>query len=226
MSTRHEDNDGSDIFWPGYVDATTNLILNLLFLLTILIVAVFMFALELGRSSQIKVDTPPESSAKPAVVAVSTATTDPVEENIALKREIQRLNMMLAQQVTQSKTSGGKEKAADATSVETRPQSGLDETLATDFEVMVRFSDESVGFSPAEHDRVLELLKPVLAGEETTIYVEVPAGFSEAKRMGFYRAMAVRNLLIEMNLPGEKINVSVAEGKNSANASLVRVRSR
>ncbi|MEI8363079.1 MAG: hypothetical protein WCG35_07650, partial [Betaproteobacteria bacterium] len=41
--------DGSDIFWPGYVDAVTNLVLNLLFMLTIMIVAVFMFALELSR---------------------------------------------------------------------------------------------------------------------------------------------------------------------------------
>ena len=47
----HQPNDGSDIFWPGYVDATTNLILNFLFLLTLLMVAVFMFALELGRST-------------------------------------------------------------------------------------------------------------------------------------------------------------------------------
>ena len=45
-----DNDDGSEIFWPGYVDATTNLILNLLFLLTILIVAVVMFALELGRA--------------------------------------------------------------------------------------------------------------------------------------------------------------------------------
>jgi hypothetical protein len=226
MSTRHEDNDGSDIFWPGYVDATTNLILNLLFLLTILIVAVFMFALELGRSSPVETGKKLEASGKQDTEVVFKATTDPVEENIALKREIQRLNMMLAHQVSQNAQSGGKEKAVDATSIVPKPQSGLDKTLATDFEIMVRFKDGAVTFTPAEHDRLLELLKPALEGKKTSIYVEVPAGFSEAKRLGFYRAMAVRNLLIEMNLSGENIDVSVAEGKNSANASLVRVRSR
>jgi hypothetical protein len=107
-----------------------------------------------------------------------------------------------------------------------KPQSGLDKTLASDFEVMVRFTDEAVAFTPTEHDHLLELLKPALAAEKASIYVEVPAGFSEAKRMGFYRALAVRNLLIEMNLSGENIDVSVVEGKNHANASLVRVRSR
>ena len=48
MSGDRTSDDGSDIFWPGYVDAVTNLVLNLLFLLTIMTVAVFMFAMELG----------------------------------------------------------------------------------------------------------------------------------------------------------------------------------
>ena len=64
METRHSDNDGSDIFWPGYVDAVTNLVLNLLFLLTIMTVAVFMFALELGRASKGGPDKTPVASTK------------------------------------------------------------------------------------------------------------------------------------------------------------------
>lgn len=46
------------------------------------------------------------------------------------------------------------------------------------------------------------------------------------KRLGFYRAMAVRNLLIEMKLPADRIDVSVREGKANASASLVRVTAR
>jgi hypothetical protein len=44
--------------------------------------------------------------------------------------------------------------------------------------------------------------------------------------MAFYRAMAVRNLLIEMKLPKDRIEVAVREGSSSANASIVRVRPR
>ncbi len=226
METRQSDNDGSDIFWPGYVDATTNLILNLLFLLTILIVAVFMFALELGRTSPGGTPDIPVTSTKQAAEVVPKATTDPVKENIALKLEIERLNKILAQRVAQKEASGGPAKTVDATSHMPTPQNGLDKTLASDSEIIVRFTDESVAFTPAEHDRLLESLKPIVADGKTSIYVEVPAGFSEAKRMGFYRAMAVRNLLIEMKLPTENIDVSVVEGTNNANASLVRVRSR
>jgi hypothetical protein len=228
MDSRHSDNDGSDIFWPGYVDAVTNLVLNLLFLLTIMTVAVFMFALELGRASQGGPEKPSVASTKQDAEAVSKATTDPVKENIALKREIQRLNMKLAQQVSQNGQPvqpSGLVKTLDVTSIAPKPPNKLNKTLASDFEIIVRFTDEAVAFTPAEHDQFLESLKPMVASEKTSIYVEVPTGFSEAKRMGFYRAMAVRNLLIEMKMPNDRIDVSVREVQNNANASIVRVRS-
>lgn len=224
MENRHSDNDGSDIFWPGYVDAVTNLVLNLLFLLTIMTVAVFMFALELGRASQGGADKTLATSSKQGEATVSTATTDPVKENIALKREIERLNLMLAQRVSQNMHPGGLAETVDVTATVPKPKVGLDKTLTSDLEIIVSFMDEAVAFTPEEHDRLLESLKPIVAIGKSTIYVEVPAGFSEAKRMGFYRAMAVRNLLIEMKMPKENINVSVLEGNNNANASLVRVR--
>jgi hypothetical protein len=224
MENRHEDSDGSDIFWPGYVDATTNLILNLLFLLTILIVAVFMFALELGRTSRHEATQPPAVSTTRDAAAASKTITDPVKENIALKREIERLKMMLAQRDSPDVQSGGLVKSAEATSSAAQPLNGLDRTFATDFEIIVHFKDEAVAFTPEERNRLLETLKPVVASGKSEIHVEVPAGFSEAKRMGFYRAMAVRNLLIEMALPKENINVSVVEGQSNANASLVMVR--
>lgn len=229
MSERHSDSDGSDVFWPGYVDAVTNLVLNLLFLLTIMTVAVFMFALELGRASKGGADKPPVAATKHAAEAVPKGATDPVKENIALKREIQRLNMELAQRVppnVQPRQRGGLVKTVDVTSTMPKPQDGLDKSLATDLEILVRFKDEAVVLTPAEHDRLRESLMPIVASGRASINVEVPAGFSEAKRMGFYRAMTVRNLLIEMKMPKESINVSVREGKNNTNASLVRVRSR
>jgi hypothetical protein len=227
METRHNDNDGSDIFWPGYVDAVTNLVLNLLFLLTIMTVAVFMFALELGRASQGGPEKSPAVSTKQKAETVSKAPADPVKENIALKREIERLNMILAQRVAENVKpvpSGGSVKTVDVTSNVPQPLTGLDKTLASNFEIKVRFKDDAVALTQAEHDQLLETLKPILANGKTSITVEVPAGFSESKRMGFYRAMAVRNLLIELKMPKENINLSVLELNDNANASIVWVR--
>lgn len=226
METRHSDSDGSDIFWPGYVDAVTNLVLNLLFLLTIMTVAVFMFALELGRASLGGPEKSPATATNQKVEAVSKAKPDPVEENIALKLEIQRLNMMLAQRAAANVQPGklGMIKTVDVTSTVPEPLNGLDKMIESDFEIIVRFTEDAVAFTPEEHDRLLESLQPIVAKGKSSIYVEVPAGFSEAKRMGFYRAMAVRNLLIEMKMPKENINVSVLERQNNANDAIVRVR--
>ena len=103
-------------------------------------------------------------------------------------------------------------------------QNGLYKTPGNGLEIIVRFKDEAIALTPAEHNQLLENLKPIAAKRKISIYVEVPAGFSEAKRMGFYRALEVRNLLIEMKVPTENIDVAVVERKSHANASLVRVR--
>lgn len=213
-----ENNDGSDIFWPGYVDATTNLILNLLFLLTILIVAVFMFALELGRAVG-----PQDANADGTVVAEEA--TDPLQENIALKSEIQRLKKLLEEQGHELPKAAAV-RTVEATSTAETAQAGLDNAFASGFELMVRFNKEAVSFTPDERARLLKELKPVTDSEKTLIRVDVPLGFSEAKRMGFYRALAVRNLLVEMKIPTENIDVSVVEGGPDANAAVVRVRAK
>ena len=226
METRHSDSDGSDIFWPGYVDAVTNLVLNLLFLLTIMTVAVFMFALELGRASKGGPEKSLAAATNQNVEAESKAKADPVKENIALKLEVQRLNMMLAKRAADNLQDGnmGMIKTVDVTSTVPEPLNGLDQAIESDFEIVVRFTEDAVAFTPEEHDRLLETLQPIVAKGKANILVEVPAGFSEAKRMGYYRMMAVRNLLIEMELPKQNINVSVLERQNNANAAIVRVR--
>jgi hypothetical protein len=230
MEDRHSDNDGSDVFWPGYVDAVTNLVLNLLFLLTVMTVAVFMFALELGRATQGGPNKTKVVSTKKDAKVVSNAVPDSIKENIALKQEIQLLKIKLSQQPSQKIKSGktdGLVKTVDATAIAAPKTPNRQDRMliSSDTDILVRFIDEAVAFKPAEHDRLREILKPISAKGKAIIFVEVPAGFSEAKRMGFYRAMAVRNLLIEMKMPKDSIDVSVKEGNVNANASLVRVKS-
>lgn len=209
---RHTDSDGSDIFWPGYVDAVTNLVLNLLFLLTVMTVAVFMFALELGRASRFSAATPPASAA-----------TDTQRENAALKREVQRLQALLGE--SKAAAAGEPARIVDVTTLEAKPMHGLDRATAGDTGIVVRFAEESVTLSPEERERLIESLRGIVAGGRASLTVEVPPGFSEAKRLGFYRVLEVRNVLLEMKLPNEKIEVAVREAAQGGNAALVRVRS-
>lgn len=223
-ASRHDDADGSDIFWPGYVDATTNLILNLLFLLTILIVAVFMFALELGRSSKLVAEKPKVEATAQTQPLVAEQNSAVLKENETLKREVERLNKLLAAEKTRAAEVPAVKETVFATVSPPEPLHGLKRVLPDDFEVTVRFTDEAVDFSPAEKEQLLNSLLPLAEHGKARISVAVPVGFSESKRLGFYRAMAVRNLLIELKVPKEKIEVAVAESKGSADASMVRVR--
>ncbi|TLM65019.1 MAG: hypothetical protein FDZ69_11100 [Deltaproteobacteria bacterium] len=228
MAARHSDNDGSDIFWPGYVDAVTNLVLNLLFLLTIMTVAVFMFALELGRASRGAAEKPQAAMAKhdEGAGSPSTKAVDVAGENLALKQEVRRLTQLLEQQGGRLAKPGGQARAVDATAAVPAPEVGLDRTVAGPAEVVVRFRNDAVAFTAEEKKQLLDSLQPIVATGRAHLHIEVPAGFSEAKRLGFYRAMAVRNLLIEMRLAKESISISEVQGNSSADASLVRVRSR
>lgn len=225
MATRHSDEDGSNIFWPGYVDAVTNLVLNLLFMLTIMIVAVFMFALELGRASIGGPGKTPVVSTSQDAKVYSRAPADPARENVELKLEIQRLNRQLAQLTPLKMQPVRGAETVNVTANLPKSAKGFDKVVADNSEIIVRFKDEAVAFTPQEQAQLRESLQPVVAAGKGSIYVDVPAGFSEARRMGFYRAMAVRNLLLEMKLPKDRINVSVREGKNNTNASIVKVRS-
>lgn len=218
MQTDMDHSDGSDTFWPGYVDAVTNLVLNLLFLLTIMTVAVFMFALELGRASLGGAGKTPVTATKPDTQKDKKAEPEPnVDE---LKKQIAALQHELRVQQVKTAQNG---KVIPATSAFPKPAKGLDTTFSSDAELVVRFTDEAVTLTPTELSQLREALKPIVARGKARLQVDVPKGFSEAKRMGFYRAMAVRNLLLEMKMPKDRIELAVREGKASANASLVRI---
>eukprot|EP01034_Spumella_vulgaris_P031914 gene31914-39429_t len=46
MAGSSESNDASDIFWPGYVDAISNLAINLLFVIAVMCIVILSFVLE------------------------------------------------------------------------------------------------------------------------------------------------------------------------------------
>jgi outer membrane protein OmpA-like peptidoglycan-associated protein len=212
--------DGSDIFWPGYVDAVTNLVLNLLFMLTIMIVAVFMFALELSRHKN--------SDPVPVVASQQTAvSSDAVLDAVKAKdSEIQTLQKQLEslkKQVLVQNNLRGSQKVVIAKTPIPKAEKDFEKSSSSGGGVIVHFVLDAVTLSAPEVETLRSSLAAIAAGGAARIEVVAPAGFSEAKRLGFYRAMAVRNQLIEMNVPADKIEVSVREGKGSADNSKVLV---
>jgi len=197
--------DGSETFWPGYVDAISNLVLNLLFLLIIMTVGIFMFGLEIGKTTS-------GVTAAQSVWEYAGSSTKPTETE---KEDYAELS---------GRAKPGRETVIVPATVGVKPpEKNVAESSMNPDEVIVRFVDDAITLNEQEEAKLREALKAITAKAKANILCVVPAGFSEARRMGYYRAMAVRNLLIDMKVPPQDINLNVREGGRGANASLVRV---
>jgi len=193
-------------------------------MLTIMIVAVFMFALELSRHKDDKsvpvIQTPVEKTDVP--VAPSEAIAQVKAKDIEIST-LQKQVESLKKQVTAQNDVRGSQKIVIAKTPIPKPEKDLEKAAISGGGVIVNFLLDAVTLSASEAETLRSTMAPIVSSGAARIEVVVPAGFSEARRIGFYRAMAVRNQLIEMNVPADKIEVSVREGKSNADNSKVLV---
>lgn len=260
------DDTSADTFWPGYVDAVTNLVLNLLFVVLIMTVAVFVLALEMGRQQIAPPVAAPEVT--PVPQEAPPATSEALQAEIGrLKGQLTSLQMKEAQvralenklqalekeSKQKSGTASQREKDAQknatdgqrnapsadgsggiteapttvipATSTPRIPERSLEKVApgASGGGILVKFADDAIALTREETDELRRALTPIVSSGAAKIEVVVPAGFSEAKRLAFYRAMAVRNQLIELKMPAKNIDIAVREGSNGSDSSRVMV---
>jgi septal ring factor EnvC (AmiA/AmiB activator) len=214
-ATNSENDEGSDIFWPGYVDAVTNLVLNLLFVLTIMIVAVLMFAMALSRKQEEKVSEAVQQERK----TVEHNIQQKDQQLIELQQQIEQLKATA--EVKNSLTTP--QKTAQAKTPVAIPDKSIEKLLENGGGVVVNFSSDAVTINDSELAAVEKLLAPLVSSGSVTLVVNTPKGFSEAKRLAFYRAMSVRSLLINMGLAQNKIETSIRESNAAADNSKVMV---
>lgn len=90
-ATSHSD-DTSDIFWPGYVDAVTNLAINLLFVIAVMSIVVLAAILQIAELSK-KKTVEGETSTHNSAPASSDFTLAQLEE----KLQIAQVNLQSTQ---------------------------------------------------------------------------------------------------------------------------------
>lgn len=246
MQLDNEQED-SGIFWPGYVDAVSNLVLNLLFVVVILTIAVFIFAMELGRQ-HISAETPvaPPAEEQQLVSQLTPSDMEAVEPTshhsdddaarlrlqvdalqkqlAALKGkddEARRLKQELA--ALQHEKSAGRDSPRRVVSATIRAEEPDTTIAGSQGGLVIDFVDDAITISTNEADELRGPLQAIVESGGATLEVSVPPGFTEARRLAFYRAMAVRNLLIEMKLPSDRIRVSIIDGHAKSDSSLVSV---
>jgi len=297
MSVSSDSNDASDIFWPGYVDAVTNLAINLLFVIAVMSIVVLGFTLQLAQMTKNKVVTETTSpqksngaaaaediyikkneqdakadSAQPSanVNATSSAKTalKEIQKQLSVAQQAikqvqsESAQMQLKQALSQAETdakqlkqqldkseSTKKQSEKVQTETQTAQQSPLQsekmETIKAEQQkitaaagekaaqssiaggLVVKFSPDVVELAQAEASELENKLSSAgsLAGKRSQIQVISPKGYSEAARLSYYRVNAVRNVLLQNNVPASAIDLRISESSDpAADNSLVAVR--
>ncbi len=78
MAAASDSNDASDIFWPGYVDAVTNLAINLLFVIAVMSIVVISTIMQISKMKP-EIFTPVENAvtSKPRAIDLTDKTGNP-----------------------------------------------------------------------------------------------------------------------------------------------------
>lgn len=232
MAGNSESNDASDIFWPGYVDAISNLAINLLFVIAVMCIVILSFVLEETTKGK------PQVGDAPQVTQSTSDTTSKVsvedmkslkKENAKLKEELKSMHSALANASgtpnrTDVPNTTPKLDVVNARQEVIKDEKGLSNMTAVGAGLIVNFDPKVVTLSQEEGRDVMSRLETYGSPKSTRwqITVITPKGFSESARLGYYRAVAVRNVLIQSGVPGELINMRVIESAQ-AGADSARV---
>ncbi len=241
MAGSSESNDASDIFWPGYVDAISNLAINLLFVIAVMCIVILSFVLEettKGKPQEGDAPVASQSASDKPGKDATAAMQALQKENAQLKQELQALqqaspaNPIAASVATASgapQRSNVANNTPKAEVVNARQEVMKDEKGESSMNtvgagLIVNFDPKVVTLSPEESKDMIKRLESFGPTKTTRWQITVisPKGFSESARLAYYRAVAVRNVLIQNGVPGEQINMRVVESAQ-AGADSARV---
>jgi outer membrane protein OmpA-like peptidoglycan-associated protein len=241
MSVSSNSDDASDIFWPGYVDAVTNLAINLLFVIAVMSIVVLAATLQIAELSKRKATlgpTPAETtpSGTPEFtlaelqddLRVAQANLKSTEARLVeSQRKIQQSEATQIPAATPSPSSASASPIARTETVAVAAPKTQASTEAVSLQdvsggLVVNFAKDAITLTSAESSEIVTKLATFgnLRTNRWLITVISPKGFSEALRLSYYRANTVRNVLIENGVVGGAIDLKILEstqaGANNA----------
>jgi hypothetical protein len=214
----HGSEEGEN-YWPGYVDALTSMVQVLAFVMMMLAMAVFVLS---------------QSVSKKAVEAIAKAVNAEVKPNA----DIKQLTQSVMEQVARLQKSAPAPKPEQPPAVKSSPAAEPDAEKSAAVRVSagqpqpsqaaaevppdaprqtIVFADRSFRI---EGDQVQSLAGFVdgnkIVANRRTIVVNAYAysgggAVSEARRLGYYRAMMTRKLLVDAKVKPENIRISVSD---------------
>lgn len=190
------DNPREQNFWPGFVDALSNLVLTLVFVMVIFVLAMFYLS---SKVSQSKME------------ALCPATKTELEQ---VKKELQEARKALNIALAQAGQVQARVDVADKKSP--APLKGKISASASHegSSIIIKFPTGVVELD-SEAEQVLDkAIEPFMAtGKQVKAILNAipgPETFSEGKRLSFFRAVAIRNYLISKGVAKANIDSKVS----------------
>jgi len=197
-------------YWPGFVGALTNVLSALVFVVVILTALAGMLGQMIAgfKANQI---------VKNTKVVSSAGRLGPVNEKKAGDMDRAEGSAETAPSGTvSSSTSTGlsQEKNAALVSTEKNAAKAARRLIEIEFEGSVI----DLGTAAIKQlDANLSIVRTSLPSASARLIVYT-SGFSETQRLGFLRAVAMRNYLLDRGMKPSNISIAVIEGKDSSDA--------
>ena len=210
-------------YWPGFVDALSNLVLTLVFVMTIFILALFFLASKVtqGKLDNLCQETQTElANAKKNLDESRNELRAAIAEAKQAQEQIQALKKELSRSAAQKPSSLFDQRVDINVKKGNLPQGNKTstETSGNGSAITIRFPASVVDLDEGAKEALDKVITPLLA-QKQQIKVSLnatpgPETYSEGKRLSFFRAVAIRNYLIGKGVPKTNIESKVAEHGN------------
>lgn len=226
MASNSQSDDASDLFWPGYVDAVTNLAINLLFVIAVMSIVVIGITLQISQMSKSKAKDEQDRAEVPATVSAAGQPSAQVHEQLVkaqqlaeqYRKELEqtRKQMLLVQSQLPANTPAEVVEASQ-NKTSSPKAANIIESLGGPA-VVIAFSRDVVTLSASEVQELIGKLRKIqpLASGRWEISVISPRGLSESARLAYYRVNAARNALIENGVSPQLIDMRIHESSHAA----------
>jgi outer membrane protein OmpA-like peptidoglycan-associated protein len=213
--TTSDNDDISEILWPGYVDAVTNLALNLLFVIAVMSIVIMAVTLQMSKITKQDEEVERQNKVEQTLQTVEGLKIQLQQSEAEVRNLKTQLNA--ARQVaseTQTRGSGVTTTRTEVVQAQAAARPENRDSVVADMRqgaIVVRFPVDGVALS--EQDK--QMLSQKLQGQDQTgaweVRVIAQRGFSESLRLAYFRAQAVRSALIEMSVPATNIELRILE---------------
>jgi Na+-transporting methylmalonyl-CoA/oxaloacetate decarboxylase gamma subunit len=206
--------------WPAYVDALTTMTMMLIFVMTILAVAIFGLSQNVSRNMVEKI-----AKAVNIDATNGNETTDKLAERVMAKLEAASSETMVAKlDPSQIHEPDHKLNSTTVADKNLSPTPALVEQSAAF--ITVAFQKRATGLDNETSEKIKYAMSEgghLQGGIEIKAFVDKNGAVSDSRRIAFYRLLNLRTQLIAMGMSPERIKARIEDSAGNDNGDLVRI---